>query len=285
MNDFCKLMPGIQAMEDVEEPPLTVPDKKRKPEEVSKKGPQKGKGKGKGKQSRNQSARDSDGTSDLQGLVKHLGHMVLRQAEALNRLEYDTCFLIVLDTKPHPGTVIPSLFRVAASWRRKKDEDPAALQQSLRQVMLTCLIKEVQGRADLTLNTPGAKKEAERLGFLEGEACVYQTWDADKQLNVKDPSRKPLPLADFHAQAERMLKYVTGTGLTRFQALKTITPDLENQQIPFLLDISLRDPYTHDVLLAWTQLSVFGLVGGRIRRSRIKPSHQQEQLYQLLRNL
>ena len=287
MEDFFKLMPGIHAMEDVEEPPSPVPNKKRKPEEASKKGPPKGrgKGKGKGKQHRSPVTRDSEDSSDLRGLVRHLGHMVLRQAEALNRLEYDTCFLLMLETKPHPGTVIPSLFKVAASWRKQKEENPAALQQTLRQVMLTCLIKEVQARAELTLKTPSARKEAERLGFLEGDAWVYQVWDPEKQHNVRDTARKPIPLADFHAQAERMLKYVMGTGLTRFQALRTLTMDLEGQQIPFLLDVSLRDSYLHDVLSAWTRLSVFSLVGGRIRRSRVKQSQQQEQLYQMLRNL
>ena len=59
------------------------PNKKRKPDKASKKGPPKSQGKGKGH--RGQSARDYENSSDLQGLVKHLGHMVLRQAEALNR--------------------------------------------------------------------------------------------------------------------------------------------------------------------------------------------------------
>ena len=66
---------------------------------------------------------------------------------------------------------------------------------------------------------------------------------AHLQQNNRDTTRKPLSLMEFNAQAERMLKYVMGTGLTRFQALKTLTSDLENQQVPFLLDVSLRDSF------------------------------------------
>ena len=217
-------------------------------------------------------------TSELREVVKKLGNMVLRNAETVNRIEYDACFLMQLSTKPHPGTVIPSMFKVAREWRKMREENPQALQQSLRQVMLLCLVKEVQARASLTLQTPAA-------GFLEGENWVYQTWDPAKKINVRDMTRAPLPVADFNTQAERLQKYVMGSGVTRFQALKQLTPDLEDQQIPFLLDVSLRDSFLHDLLLAWTQLSVFSLVGGRMRRSRIRQGPQQEQMYQMLRNL
>ena len=96
----------------------------------------------------------SSDSSDLRLVVKQLGQLVLRQAEALNRLEYDTCFLLVLQTSPHPGTVIPSLFKVASAWKEKREHSPSDLTQSLKQVTLACLVKELTARADMTVNTP-----------------------------------------------------------------------------------------------------------------------------------
>ena len=287
MSTLFKLMPGANAvgMEDVDEPPTPVASKKRKPEAFSNRGSVKGRRQHGSQGQSSQQTWGSEDTSELREVVKKLGNMVLRNAETINRIEYDTCFLLQLSTKPHPGTVIPSMFKVAREWRKMREENPQALQQSLRQVMLLCLVKEVQARASLTLQTPAARKEAERLGFLEGENWVYQTWDPAKKINVRDMTRAPLPVADFNTQAERLQKYVMGSGVTRFQALKQLTPDLEDQQIPFLLDVSLRDSFLHDLLLAWTQLSVFSLVGGRMRRSRIRQGPQQEQMYQMLRNL
>ena len=57
----------------------------------------------------------SSDSSDLRVVVKQLGQLVLRQAEALNRLEFVTCFLLMLQTSPHPGTVIPAMFKVASA--------------------------------------------------------------------------------------------------------------------------------------------------------------------------
>ena len=126
----------------------------------------------------------SEDTSELREVVKKLGNMVLRNAETINRIEYDTCFLLQLSTKPHPGTVIPSMFKVAREWRKMREENPQALQQSLRQVTLLCLVKEVQARASLTLQTPAARKEAERL-------------ETDLGPSEKDqrPGHDPRPLA------------------------------------------------------------------------------------------
>ena len=78
--------------------------------------------------------------------------------------------------------------------------------------MLTCLIKEVQARAELTLKTPGAKQEAERLGFLEGECWVYQTWDQEKQRNVRDTTPEGGAAATRLLAAARELTRYAGFG-------------------------------------------------------------------------
>ena len=153
------------------------------------------------------------------------------------------------------------------------------------QVTLVCLIKELAARAEVTFKTPDARRQAEGMGLLEGEAWVYQVWDSQKQTNIRDTTRKPLPIADFQAQMETLQKYVMTEGLTRFQALKVLTEDLADTQVPFLLDVSLREPAMHELLLSWAQLGVFGLIGGRLRRSRVRRGPQQEKVYELLQSL
>ena len=105
------------------------------------------------------------------------------------------------------------------------------------------------------------------------------------EANIRDTTRKPLPIADFQAQTETLQKYVMTDGLTRFQALKALTEDLADTQAPFLLDVSLREPAMHELLLSWAQLGVFGLIGGRLRRSRVRRGPQQEKVYELLQSL
>ena len=286
MNDLFNLMPAVGAavMEGVETE--RAPQKKRKPAELEQKPKPKGKGRGKGKgQDKKVEGAGSSDSSDLRLVVKQLGQLVLRQAEALNRLEYDTCFLLVLQTSPHPGTVIPSLFKVASAWKEKREHSPSDLTQSLKQVTLACLVKELTARADMTVNTPEARKQAEAMGLLDGAAWAYQIWDPKQQQNVRDTSRKPVPVGDFRAQTSTMQQYILAEGLTRFQALKPLTEELSDTQVPFLLDVSLREPAMHELLLTWAQLGVFGLIGGRLRRSRIRRGPQQEKVFELLRSL
>ena len=102
---------------------------------------------------------------------------------------------------PHPGTVIPAMFKVASAWKEKRANNPQLLTQSLKQVTLVCLIKELAARAEVTFKTPDARKQAEAMGLLEGEAWVYQVWDSQKQANIRDTTRKPIPIADFQAQS------------------------------------------------------------------------------------
>ena len=286
MNDLFNLMPAVGAtvMEGVETE--RAPQKKRKPEEPDQKPKPKGQGRGKGRdKGRKSSQADSSDSSDLRQVVKQLGQLVLRQAEALNRLEYDTCFLLVLQTAPHPGTVIPSLFKVAAAWKAKRERSPNELTQSLKQVTLACLVKELATRADIAYQTPDARKQAESMGLLEGDSWVYQIWDPQAQQNVRDRSRKPVPVEDFRGQTATLQKYILEDGLTRFQALKALTAEISDTQVPFLLDVSLREPAMHELLISWTQLGVFGLIGGRLRRSRIRRGPQQEKVFELLRSL
>ena len=286
MNDLFNLMPAVGAtvMEGVETE--RAPQKKRKPEEPDQKPKPKGQGRGKGRdKGRKSSQADSSDSSDLRQVVKQLGQLVLRQAEALNRLEYDTCFLLMLQTAPHPGTVIPSLFKVAAAWKAKRERSPNELTQSLKQVTLACLVKELATRADIAYQTPDARKQAESMGLLEGDSWVYQIWDPQGQQNVRDRSRKPVPVEDFRGQTATLQKYILEDGLTRFQALKALTAEISDTQVPFLLDVSLREPAMHELLISWTQLGVFGLIGGRLRRSRIRRGPQQEKVFELLRSL
>ena len=283
MKELFSLMPTLGSavvMDGLETE--RAPQKKRKPDDAPTrhKPPGKGKGAGKGKSQKGAASSDS---SDLRVVVKQLGQLVLRQAEALNRLEYDTCFLLMLQTAPRPGTVVPAMFRVASAWKEKRASNPQQLTQSLKQVTLVCLIKELAARAEVAFRTPEARRQAEGMGLLEGEAWVYQVWDSQKQANIRDTTRKPLPIADFQAQTETLQKYVMTDG--RFQALKALSEDLANTQAPFLLDVSLREPAMRELLLSWAQLGVFGLIGGRLRRSRVRRGPQQEKVYELLQSL
>ena len=132
---------------------------------------------------------------------------------------------------------------------------------------------------------PETRKQAEAMGLLDGAAWAYQIWDPQQQQNVRDTSRKPVPVGDFRAQTSTMQQYILAEGLTRFQALKPLTEELSDTQVPFLLDVSLREPAMHELLLTWAQLGVFGLIRGRLRRSRIRRGPQQEKVFELLRSL
>ena len=283
MQELFSLMPALGSaavMDGLETERERAPQKKRKLEETParQKPPGKGEGAGKG---RSQKGAASSDCSDLQVVVKQLEQLVLQQAEALNRLEFDTCFLLMLQTSPHLGTVIPAMFKVASAWKEKRASNPQLLTQSLKQVTLVCLIKELATRAEVTFKTPEARKP---WAFWKGRlGCIR--CGAPRSRRTSGHHSKAVPIADFQAQTETLQKYVMTEGLTRFQALKALTEDLADTQVPFLLDVSLRKPAMQELRLSWAQLGVFGLIGGRLRRSRVRRGPQQEKVYELLQSL
>ena len=157
-------------------------------------------------------------------MVKQLGQLVLRQAEALNRLEYDTCFLLVLQTSPHPGTVIPSLFKVASGEAGALSQRPHTESEA----------GDFGVPGERTRSEGGHDRQHTR-GQEAGRGNGPVGWGS---LGLSDlgpkaatePSRKPVP-GDFRAQTSTMQQYILAEGLTRFQALKPLTEELSDTPV------------------------------------------------------
>ncbi|CAE7385673.1 cdk7 [Symbiodinium sp. CCMP2592] len=270
LRSLFGLMPALQAQQAQEtgnsmDVDRTSTKRKDPATNTTRQGSQKGKGKG--------------------GLVQHMGRMVLQQAEATNRICLDSGFLLVLQTPPHPGSVTRALCQVGDAWKLKAKEAPTTLTMSLKMAILECLFRELVARANMTMNTPDAKTEAQRLGLLKEDCWTYRQWNPAKSENQTTMS-KPVSHQEFCQGVEDFLAHIQKCdGLTRFKALQELTSETTNAAVPFLLDVSFRQDQIHATLVRWIGLSPFELIGARMRQVHAKASPQQTKLYEMLRNL
>ncbi|CAE7307237.1 unnamed protein product [Symbiodinium sp. CCMP2592] len=297
LRSLFGLMPALQAQQAQEtgnsmDVDRTSTKRKDPATNTTRQGSQKGKGKGgRGKYGRGGIAShqkpsgDSEDSSDLRSLIQHMGRMVLQQAEATNRICLDSGFLLVLQTPPHPGSVTRALCQVGDAWKLKAKEAPTTLTMSLKMEILECLFRELVARANMTMNTPEAKTEAQRLGLLKEDCWTYRQWNPAKSENQTTMS-KPVSHQEFCQGVEDFLAHIQKCdGLTRFKALQELTPETTNAAVPFLLDVSFRQDQIHATLVRWIGLSPFELIGARMRQVHAKASPQQTKLYEMLRNM
>ena len=223
---------------------------------------------------------------ELQAMVQQMAALVLRQGDDIQRLQVDTSFFLVMGSVA-PQTVLPIIYKVAAEWKKLKQGNPKALDQPLRVVMPQCLLTEMMSRTELTLAKPEAFEAAIQAGLVTKEkAWTYRLWNADVEKTVVDPNRPAMPDRDMRQMLMTLkTKGMKGDTITRFQALRPLPEDvqaLKKESVPFLLDISLRDQELHALMIQLCQLSIWELLGGRMRQSRNKRSMQMDKLQAML---
>ncbi|CAE7614529.1 unnamed protein product [Symbiodinium sp. CCMP2592] len=240
------------------------------------------------KRSRPPSANGSDKeTTQLTQLVKLMGHLVLRQSEQLNRISTETGFFMVLETPPTKGSITPVMFQVASEWRKCKQNAPDKLTASLSTTMFLCILQELRSRSELILHKEEAKTQAVSLKLLTQEnEWKYRKWDPKTETLVEDTTKEPLPHALLVQTLENIQEEVSkGQGVTNFQATKQLTETMENEAVPFMLDVGLRDDAFHKQMLRLVDLGAMMLIAARLRTQRSKATPQMDKLYKALKEL
>ena len=224
-------------------------DSARKRPRQTRQSPPKGKGKGRGKPKDKEEATYSD--SSERDLVLALGRIVLQQADQLHRLELDTGFFLVLATAPAAGTVIPTMFEVAELWRKKQMETPEQITCSLGVMMMRCLLQELSNRLSHALKTPEVVAALTKQEMLtDKQDWMYMLWDKDNGKLMPDPTRNPLSTKDLQQtiqDAANMLQHHPEV-ITRFCSTQRLDASTQHAQVPFLIDVSLRDGRMFQIL-------------------------------------
>ena len=212
---------------------------------------------------------------------------MLRQGDQLNRLSTEVGFYLVVRTAPHKGTIVPTLFQIAAEWRRLKKEEPGKLSATLATTTFQCLLRELQARLAMTSQKPEAMKEAVQLGLMNADhKWLYRKWDPEASKVVVDPNRQPLDPSSLDQVLHKLMSTVSkGGGIKRFEAMKPLAEDMTGEQIPFLIETSIRDDAFHVSVGMLTDLAALELIGARMRGQRAQRSNQADQLQKFLQNL
>ena len=262
-------------------------DSSRKRPRQTRQSPPKGRGKGRGKPKDKKEEEAYSDTSE-RDLVLALGRIVLQQADQLHRLELDTGFFLVLATAPAAGTVIPTMFEVAELWRKKQMETPEQITCSLGVMMMRCLLQELSNRLSHALKTPEVVAALIKQEMLtDKQDWLYMLWDKDNGKLMPDPTRNPLSTKDLQQtlqDAASMLQHHPEV-ITRFCSTQRLDASTQNAQVPFLIDVSLRDGRMFQILHQWSRLSVWHLLHGRLRPARAKRNPAELRVQNMIRAL
>ena len=183
---------------------------------------QRGQGKGtqcpKGKQSQQQSWWDKDrdqrgyskSNEDLKNVVKALGRLVLRQEDSLLVTQLDCQFVIFMKNKPDSDqavnwSITNQLLSAGNHWRERKAQDPKALGQPLRTVLLSSWLTAIKYRINEFTSNPAVKDQAIQMGILANDAFPYMQWDPDasKHVRIAQDSPDPRSAAEDHHPSQR----------------------------------------------------------------------------------
>ena len=194
---------------------------------------------------KNQRSHDQD--SDLRGVVKALGRLVLRQEDSLAVMQLDCQFINFMrspaksqeDNAPE-WSATPQLYSVGCHWRDQKAKNPQSLQQPLRTVLFSSWLTAIRFRIEEIRTKPEVKDRAIRMGLLENDSFPYLAWSPEEGKHKKEP-QDPLSMEDtlqVVAQLQQLIIHPNVIG--RFHPLRKLTADMQSDVIPWTLEIQNR---------------------------------------------
>ena len=139
----------------------------------------------------------------------------------------------------------------------------------------------------MTSQKPEAMKEAAQLGLMNTDhKWLYRKWDPEASKVIVDPNRPPLDPSSLDQILHTLMTTINkGGGIKRFEAMKPLADDMTGEQIPFLVETSVRDDAFHASMWMLTDLAALELIGARMRGQRAQRSNQADQLQKLLQSL
>ena len=130
-------------------------------------------------------------------------------------------------------------------------ETPEQITCSLGVMMMRCLLQELSNRLSHALKTPEVVAALTKQEMLtDKQDWMYMLWDKDNGKLMPDPTRNPLSTKDLQQtiqDAANMLQHHPEV-ITRFCSTQRLDASTQHAQVPFLIDVSLRDGRMFQIL-------------------------------------
>ena len=73
-------------------------------------------------------------------------------------------------------------------WQKIRDETPEKIKRPLRNILFSCLLKEMNNRLTILRGDAQRRASMEKLGWIKGEDFQRLKWDSTLKKNVRDES-------------------------------------------------------------------------------------------------
>ncbi|CAE7203393.1 unnamed protein product [Symbiodinium sp. CCMP2592] len=223
---------------------------KRKPQSQGVRPSGKGGGKARSRQrgsgwDNTRSAPTHNQQNNQQELLEMAIKLMLRHEAFLSRLQMDMVYIFTFKNQPGaPDALLPTLYQVSLEWRNKYQDNPSALNRSLRVTILLCLLTELMKRVRrLTDDAAGeALQVMKNAGWLTSETqCVYQVWSHSESKLQTDETRGTMSMMAAIELLQSMLNLLDQPEiLLKFAATRPLAQEMSGHQISFICEVSLR---------------------------------------------
>ncbi|CAE7663526.1 unnamed protein product, partial [Symbiodinium microadriaticum] len=130
----------------------------------------------------------------LRHQVSQLQRIVVRHEDALNLMRQEVAFIVHFRVGVD-SSLIPPIYQAQLGWRELRKSSPDQLDAPLRNVLMSCVVKEFQKRLQ-QLEEPasqGTRDGLTKAGYLDASATPwrwqYLQWDPTKRVQVINNSR------------------------------------------------------------------------------------------------
>ncbi|CAE7029975.1 unnamed protein product [Symbiodinium sp. CCMP2592] len=183
--------------------------------------------------------------NNQQELLEMAIKLMLRHEAFLSRLQMDMVYIFTFKNQPGaPDALLLTLYQVSLEWRNKYQDNPSALNRSLRVTILLCLLTELMKRVRrLTNDAAGeALQVMKNAGWLTSETqWVYQVWSHSESKLQTDENRGTMSMMAAIELLQSMLNLLDQPEiLLKFAATRPLAQEMSGHQISFICEVSLR---------------------------------------------
>ncbi|OLP94348.1 hypothetical protein AK812_SmicGene23634 [Symbiodinium microadriaticum] len=224
---------------------------------------------------------EDEAIAALKLLVGQLARLCLRHEDSINMWRAESSFVLFVRTGI-PGSLVPSLFAAKTEWQKLKEEQPEKVKRPMRNMLFSCLLREMFDRLQLLRGDAERRGSMEKLGWLKGEDFQRLRWDSKLKKNVKDEESSVISYEDVMTILQSMLtRCNTVEALLRFHPTRPITEQMQEGTVAFLLQFSLQHNDGLQLYADMTQLCHCGstmVCGIEVKKERSSRSQLANQI-------
>ncbi|CAE7296954.1 unnamed protein product [Symbiodinium sp. CCMP2592] len=218
-------------------------------------------------------------------LLYTLAKTVLQQQEELKVLKQDTALVLFL--RPGEESVLHHLYKVAAHFKAKQDQDATwQLGQSpLRMVLAVALFKEITDRLTQTVASQERLKKVVDQGWRDTQGgWRYQVWNHKTKQLQQDSSRPPIPEDKLLDHLATIIQCLRQPIVNRFRCTRKLMETMSSPAT-FKLDLSIR---SHSALTMWDTMkmlqgnAVFQLAGMAYKTESLARGPAEQRLAEMI---